>query len=147
MTPLKKQYLDRIRSDSAYPAFRSVVNIIALLLYAVGILLLLAGVLVGFGVGGAGKNFGALIAGIVLGLFYVILGKIVREVSLMLADVADSITDLNSRNEGLDQLSTTAQTSDLGRIARASEEAAANSQANADLLRQLIRAYGHEPEA
>jgi hypothetical protein len=147
MTSLKKKYLDRIRSDSAYPAFRSVVNIIALLLYTVGILLLLAGVVVGFGVGGADKNFGAFIAGIVLGLFYVILGKIIREVSLMLADVADSITDLNSRNEGSDHLSKTTQASDLGRIAQASEEAATNSQANADLLRQLIRAYGHEPEA
>lgn len=147
MTPLKKKYLDRIRSDSAYPAFRSVVNIIALLLYAIGVLLLLAGVLAGFGVLGGGTNVGALIAGIVLGLFYVILGKIIREVSLMLADVADSITDLNSRNEGSDHLSKTTQTSDLGRIAIASEEAAANSQANADLLRQLIRAYGHEPEA
>ena len=166
MNPLKQKYLDRIRSDSAYPAFRSVVNIIALLLYAVGILLLLAGVLTGFGVVGGGTNVAALIGGIVLGLFYVILGKIIREVSLMLADVADSITDLNSRNENSDHLNKAAfgqfgrkldplgpttgegaQASDLSRIAQASEEAAANSQANADLLRQLIRAYGHEPEA
>lgn len=35
----------------------------------------------------------------------------------------------------------------LGRTAHASEEAAESAQASADLLRQLIRAYGHEPEA
>lgn len=32
----------------------------------------------------------------------------------------------------------------VGRTARASEEAAENAQASADLLRQLIRAYGRE---
>lgn len=35
----------------------------------------------------------------------------------------------------------------LGRTAHASEESAQASQASADLLRQLIRAYGHDPEA
>jgi flagellar motor component MotA len=35
----------------------------------------------------------------------------------------------------------------VGRTAHASEEAAVNAQASTDLLRQLIRAYGHEPEA
>lgn len=35
----------------------------------------------------------------------------------------------------------------LGRTAHASEEAAESAKDSADLLRQLIRAYGHEPEA
>ena len=35
----------------------------------------------------------------------------------------------------------------LGRTAHASEEAAESAQASADLLRQLLRSYGHEPEA
>ena len=34
----------------------------------------------------------------------------------------------------------------LGRTAHASEEAAESAQASADLLRQLLRSYGHEPE-
>lgn len=34
----------------------------------------------------------------------------------------------------------------LGRTAHAAEETAAAAQEGADLLRQLIRAYGHEPE-
>ncbi len=35
----------------------------------------------------------------------------------------------------------------LGRTAHAAEEAADAAQDSTDLLRQLIRAYGHEPEA
>ena len=35
----------------------------------------------------------------------------------------------------------------LGRTAHASEEAAESAKDSADLLRQLIRAYGHEPDA
>jgi fatty acid desaturase len=35
----------------------------------------------------------------------------------------------------------------LGRTAHAAEEAADAAQDSADLLRQLIRAYGHEPDA
>jgi hypothetical protein len=35
----------------------------------------------------------------------------------------------------------------LGRTAHASEEAANGAQDSADLLRQLLRSYGHEPEA
>lgn len=35
----------------------------------------------------------------------------------------------------------------LGRTAHASEEAAEGARAGAELLRQLLRSYGHEPEA
>ena len=35
----------------------------------------------------------------------------------------------------------------LGRTAHAAEEAANGAQDSADLLRQLLRSYGHEPEA
>jgi flagellar motor component MotA len=34
----------------------------------------------------------------------------------------------------------------LGRTAHAAEEAAAGAKDSADLLRQLLRSYGHEPE-
>jgi hypothetical protein len=99
MNALKKKYLDRIRSDSAYPAFRGVVNIIALLLYTVGALFIVGGFLVGFGLVGGSLNLAVFIGGMTIGLFYIVMGKVLREVSLMLADVADSITDLNSRYE------------------------------------------------
>jgi hypothetical protein len=100
----KKQYLDRIRSDSAYPAFRGVVNIITLLFYAFGALVIVGAIVQAIIVLGQGKGMGPVgipitIFAIAFGLFYIVLGKVIREVSLMLADVADSITDLNSRYE------------------------------------------------
>ena len=140
MTSLKKKYLDRIRSDSAYPAFRVVVNIIALLMYVLGAIMVIMPLVTLFysQVSLPGGNAATAVFAMAIGVVVIILGKVLREASLMLADVADSITDLNSRNEGFDH---------LGKTAQASEVAAANSQASADLLRQLIRAYGHEPEA
>jgi len=104
MNPLREQYLDRIRSESAYPAFRGVVNIIARLFYAFGGLIIVAAIiqalivlLKGGGMGPVGIP--VTLFAVVFGLFYIVLGKVIREVSLMLADVADSITDLNSRYE------------------------------------------------
>ena len=140
MNSLKQKYLDRIRSDSAYPAFRKVVNIVALLFYAAGSLYIamsLFNAFFGDSSSMPGGQGPIVIFAVALGVVVIVFGKVLREVSLMLADVADSITDLNSRNEGSDH---------LGKTAQASEAAAASSQASADLLRQLIRAYGHEPE-
>ena len=37
--------------------------------------------------------------GLIGGLIYIVLGKVTKEAALMLADMADSITDLNSRYE------------------------------------------------
>ena len=100
MNPLKKKYLDRIRSESAYTAFRGYGHIAAFLFNVVGILSIIVGGFIGFGILGGGMNLGALIGGLVLGLVYIVLGKLILEGAPMLADIADSITDLNSRYEG-----------------------------------------------
>ena len=100
MNPLKQKYLDRIRSESAYVAFRGYGHIAALVFNVVGILVIIVGAFIGFGLLGGGMNLGALIGGLILGLFYIVLGKLILEGAPMLADVADSITDLNSRYEG-----------------------------------------------
>jgi hypothetical protein len=99
MNPQKRKYLARIRSDSAYPAFRVIVNVVNLLLYALGGIAFAGAIVFGFGLGRADSNPPMLFVGMAMGIFYVVLGKVFREVSLMLADVADSITDLNSRYE------------------------------------------------
>ncbi len=39
----------------------------------------------------------ALFAAVLVGLFYIVLGKILKEAAYILADIADSVTDLNSR--------------------------------------------------
>ncbi len=102
MNPAKKKYLDRIRSDSAYPAFRKAVNVITLLLYTIGAMCLLGAAIVWVSIMTKqleGSHASAIVVGLLLGVFYLVLGKVFREVSLMLVDVADSITDLNSRYE------------------------------------------------
>jgi hypothetical protein len=48
------------------------------------------------GNGGGGL---AVILGGVFGIIYFVLGAIIEEVSIMLADIADSVTDLNCRYE------------------------------------------------
>ena len=95
MGPVKKLYLDRIRSESAYPAFRSVINVIALLFYCLGGLFFAGAFLGGFQ---SGSPF-LLVAGAAMGLLYLIIGKVLKEISLMLADIADSVIDANSHNE------------------------------------------------
>ncbi len=99
MNTKKQNYLSSIRSDSAYPTFRSVIGIIAILMYVLG------GIVVLFGlIGGIGMMTQQFLPGvmtlfisILIGVIYVVIGKIVKEAALMLADIADSITEANSR--------------------------------------------------
>lgn len=100
MNPHKKKYLDRIRSESAYAAFRGYGHLASLVFYAFGILSIIVGAFIGFGILGGGMNLWALAGGLVLGFFYFVIGHLIHEGAAMLADIADSTTDLNSRYEG-----------------------------------------------
>jgi hypothetical protein len=97
----KERYIARIRSESAYPTFRSIVSLFAVILYVVGTLFIIGGLFGGLVAlaQDAGRGIGLMIVGAVVGIIYIILGKVSKEAAFMLADVADSLTDLNSRNE------------------------------------------------
>jgi hypothetical protein len=101
MNPTKQAYLQRIRSQSSYPTFRSLIGIFALLLYILGAVCILGGIIGGLGAmakqGASGLV--VIVVGFIAGAIYIIMGKVVREASSMLADIADSVTDLNSRYE------------------------------------------------
>ena len=101
-TPSTKQkYIQRIRSESAYPVFRSLVSTFAVLFYIFGALLIVAGLIIGFSLiarEGAAA-LAAMFGGVIAGLICIIIGRVSKEASFMLADLADSITDLNSRHE------------------------------------------------
>lgn len=101
MTTSKQTYIQRIRSTSAYPTFRTFIGIIALLLYIFGLIAIIGGVLLGLAAMQSGDQSGiiAIFLGPIVGIIYIIIGKVLKEASLMLADIADSITDLNSRYE------------------------------------------------
>jgi len=98
----KGQYIKRIRGQSAYPVFRSFLRLSQLFIYGISGLLMLGGLIAGLLTGGwPGIILAAIyfIAGLVLAIF----GRVSIEASTMLADIADSITDLNYRYETSDQ--------------------------------------------
>jgi len=90
MNQQKEIYLHRIRSQSAYPWIRRLALVVALAFFSIAIFILVLA-LAFFG------KFGLLAVPISIILF--IAGAVLRESSIMLADIADSITDLNCRYE------------------------------------------------
>jgi hypothetical protein len=97
----KQAYIASIRSDSAYPTFRSFVNILAILGYLGAALTALAGLGIGAVVLANGELIG--IAVIVGGLFYAaiafFLTRFWKEAASMVADIADTVTDFCSRDD------------------------------------------------
>ena len=87
----KMRYVQRIRTESSYPAFRMFVNIIAYLFYIVGALSIIAGLLNLIGVPLTGITM------MILGTLIIATGKVQMEACMILADMADSINDLNCR--------------------------------------------------
>ena len=99
---LKQQYLERIRMQSSYPAFRSLIMIFTYLLY------ILAGIIAFFGLilglvamfnQGFFPGLGLILGAVVTAAIYFVIGKVFKEAASMLADVVDSITDFYSRYE------------------------------------------------
>lgn len=97
MNTQKTDYLNRIRSQSAYPWVRRIAGLVTLIFYTLGAISIFSSLIFIFkfgGLGGISVVFGGL-----LGIVLFVLGTIIKETSIMLADIADSITDLNSRYE------------------------------------------------
>ena|SRR5690625_1610276 len=101
MNPQKQQYLNNIRVNTAYPTYRGIIGIIAILGYLFAILQGLGALITGFSrmgdsfIGGVGIIIGGLL---IAGLIF--LGaRFWKEGALILADIGDSITDKNSRNK------------------------------------------------
>jgi len=100
MNTSKQQYLEQIRSNTAYPTYRGIIGIIAILGYALAALNALGSLIGGFGtmgssfLGGVGIIiFGAIVSGLIF------LGaRFWKEAALILADIGDSITDTNSKS-------------------------------------------------
>ena len=101
MNTQKQQYLNEIRSNTAYPIYRGIIGIIAILGYLLAVLNGIGALIAGIAMmgdsffGGVGIIIGgALAAGLIF------LGaRFWKEAALILADIGDSITDTNSRNQ------------------------------------------------
>jgi len=90
MNEQKELYLHRIRSQSAYPWIRRLALVVAFAFFSSAIFILV----LAFAFFG---KLGLFVAPVSIILF--IAGAVLREASIMLADIADSVTDLNCRYE------------------------------------------------
>lgn len=90
MNEQKLTYLLRIRSQSAYPLIRKVATFVAFLFYSIAFLIVLVAV----------KLYSLYgLFSLPIALLFAIAGGLIKEASILLADIADSLTDLNSRYE------------------------------------------------
>jgi hypothetical protein len=90
MSEQKLHYLSRIRSQSAYPWIRRLSTFVAFIFYSIALFM----VVVSVGLAGL-----AGLLSIPVAFLFVIAGSVLKEVSIMVADIADSVTDLNCRYE------------------------------------------------
>ncbi len=99
MDVAKRDYLNKIRSNTAYPTYRSIIGLIALLGYILAALSALGALISGFGTMGDSFLAGAgiLIFGLI-GAGAIFLGaRFWKEAAIIIADIGDSITDANSK--------------------------------------------------
>jgi hypothetical protein len=103
MSQQKQQYLELIRANSAYPVYRGFIGTIALVGYALAALVGLGALIGGLGLMSQSFAVGllALVAGAVMAYLYYLLARFFREAALMLADLADSTVESNSRPASL----------------------------------------------
>jgi hypothetical protein len=90
MNEQKLHYLLRIRSQSSYPWIRRLSTFVAFVFYSIALFMVLLGVGL-FGMKG--------LLAVPVAFLFVIAGAVLKEASIMLADIADSVTDLNCRYE------------------------------------------------
>ncbi|MCK9987418.1 MAG: hypothetical protein AzoDbin1_03890 [Azoarcus sp.] len=89
-------FTDRLRADSRYPTFRELVKIITYFWMALAALIALGGVVSLIKVGGF-AGFGILLTSLFFAALFVVVGRISREVSLMLVDLSDAAVRIASR--------------------------------------------------
>ena len=89
-------FAERLRLESLYPTFRSLVQLVYWLFVVLAVVCF-AGALVGAWNGVGAARVGTFFGGVVVGLLFLIVAKVSREMSLMLADLADAAVRIASR--------------------------------------------------
>lgn len=86
---MNRQYLEAIRANSCYPTFRGFVQIFTLLGYLVAAVVAIAGFFTG--------QIGTMILAFAGAIIVALLIRVGKEMSLMLADIADVAIDSSSK--------------------------------------------------
>ncbi len=96
----KQQYIDQIRSNTVYPTYRRFVEILTVVGYVLAglfTLITLLGSLEAFREGQYLEGFEFFVGALIGGVIIVFISRLWKEAALLLADIADSVTDANSR--------------------------------------------------
>jgi hypothetical protein len=95
----KRQYLDSIRADTAYPTYRGFIGVIAILGYIVAGLVALGSLGTGmFSIKQSpAAGVGIMVGGLIYAAILFLMAKFFKEAALILADIGDSTVDANSR--------------------------------------------------
>lgn len=89
---MNEQYLAQLRDKSAYPVFRGVVGLVTMLCY------LAAAVVFVLGLVGMSQNAGAVFLGSILAVLLALAARVGKEVSLMIADIADATLSMAAQS-------------------------------------------------
>lgn len=85
-----------LRLESLYPTFRGLVQIVYWV-WVVLALLCFLGALIGLANGVGSARLWSLLGGVFLGVVFLIVGRVTREMALMLADLSDAAVRIASR--------------------------------------------------
>jgi len=98
MKAAKQAHLQRIRSETAYPTYRAIINVIAVLGYILAVLSGLAALVNGFKVMGHSFIIGVvvLLIGLITAALIFVGARFWKEAALILADIGDSVTDAHA---------------------------------------------------
>src|SRR4030042_644888 len=94
------EVIDQIRTNTAYPNYRRFVGIVAILGYVLAGLLVLITLLAfieAVSVGEYREGFTFLVGSVIVAIIIVFVSRLLKEVALIFSDIADSITDVNSK--------------------------------------------------
>ena len=100
METRKQQYIDQIRTNTAYPNYRRFVGIVAILGYVLAGLLVLITLLAfieAVSVGEYREGFTFLVGSLIAAIIIISMSRLLKEAALIFSDIADSITDTNSK--------------------------------------------------
>jgi uncharacterized membrane protein (DUF485 family) len=94
MNTQKAAYLDKIRSQTLYFGARRTAVYVAIFFNVLGAICIIGGLFMIPETSGI-----SVLWGLLSGVLNFAIGAVIKETSIMVADIADSITDLNSRYE------------------------------------------------
>ena len=93
-TPSREHFIEQLRARSNYPAFRRVVGVIEILFYILAGGTFVAGIITAFAFE---RSAPMIIGSTLMAIFFYVVGRVGKEVSLMVADMSDAAVHMAER--------------------------------------------------